>query len=131
MMIAACDAAPRPDLPPVPAALIASDELPLGDATSARLTRASLAVRDRIEPDAGPLEARIYLLPRKQVQPFVASLAQPPAPGWTIEQPPERQADGSLLAIYARGGRVLAYLLLDKAVGERVAVQRLYNVDHP
>ena len=49
------------------------------------------------EPDAGPLEARIYLLPRKQVQPFVASLAQPPAPGWTIEQPPERQADGSLL----------------------------------
>ena len=95
------------------------------------MTRASLAARDRIEPDAGPLEARIYLLPRAQVQPFIASLAQPPAPGWTIEQPPERQADGSLLAIYARGGRVLAYLLMDKAVGERVAVQRLYNVDHP
>ena len=94
------------------------------------MTRASLAARDRIEPDAGPLEARIYLLPRAQVQPFIASLAQAPAPGWTIDQPPERQADGSLLAIYAREGRVLAYLLLDQVAGERVAVQRLYNADN-
>ena len=35
--------------------------------------------------------------------------------------------DGSLLAVYVRNGRVLAYLVLDQVQGDQLPVKRLYN----
>jgi hypothetical protein len=127
MTVGGCDDAPKPDLPPVPAQLVASDELPFGDRVNAKLTRASNTARDRMERRWGPLDARVYLLPREQAQAFLAGLSAPPSSGWTVESAPERLPDGSLLAVYVRDGRVLAYLVLDQVQGDQLPVQRLYN----
>ncbi|MCI4592637.1 hypothetical protein MOK15_21505 [Sphingobium sp. BYY-5] len=110
---------------PVSPQLVYREELPVGDAVNARLTRATNAVRDQLEPQWGRLDGRVYLLPRSAAADF---LRQTPPTGWTVVAAPHRLASGAgWLISYARGRQFMAYLLLDGTEGEYLPVQLLHS----
>jgi hypothetical protein len=126
--MAGCDTPPGKDAaPPVPAALVYKDENPLGDAANADMTRAGNAARDQLEPRWGPLKSRLYLLPATGRDGFAAQVEQGLPSGWTAVGATPVGARGATLLTYAKGDRMLAYLLLDRPAGDFYPVQRFDN----
>ncbi len=126
-MTAGCGDAREESLPPVPPVLIYRDELPFGDAVSARLTRASNAVRDILEPHWGRLEGRIYLLPADARDGFVRQISAHPPAGWTLDpETPPLPADATLMS-YRKKDRIFAFLLVSGVPGEYLPVEILHN----
>lgn len=126
MMIGGCSDASEEALPPVPSALVASDEMPFGDAISARMTRAANLVRDTLEPQWGKLEGSFYLLPADQRDALERQIQTGLAGGWKREETHIR-LDKAELRVFAGRKKLVAYLLLDAKAGAFYPVQVLHN----
>jgi hypothetical protein len=122
-----CDDAAKDALPPVPATLVYREELPLGDALGARMTRASNRLRDRLEPRWGPLAGKIYLLPADQRASFERRVREGLPVGWLPQDQTAGQDGGEVLLVFAGKRRLVAYLLLDRAVDGFYPVEILHN----
>lgn len=125
-MTGGCSATPEEPLPPVLTSLVQREEIPFGDAISARMTRAARDVRDQLEPRWGPLEGRIYLLPADRRADFTGQMRAPLPSGWH-KQPMGDDPKGVETWVSAKGNRVVAYLLFDQPAGAFYPVQILHN----
>lgn len=125
-MTGGCGAPPDDALPPVPASLVGHEEIPLGDGISSRMTRAANGRRDQLEPRWGPLQGRIYLLPADRRDDFARQIQTALSSDWrkqSIDDDPE----GIETMAFAKGNRLVVYLLLDHRAGAFYPVQILHN----
>lgn len=114
------------DLPPLPAGLVDSAENPLGDVANARMTHAGNALRDRIEPQWGHLDSRLYRLPIERCRGFAATVRQGIPAGWQ-EQALGAAARGMASVAFTRGGRIIIYLWSTGVRRDGCALAILHN----
>lgn len=123
---AACEGAPA-EAPTPPAMLIAPAEDPFGDAVRKRVTRATIATYDALEPRFGRLSSMPYAIPAEKRATLVATLEHDLPPGWSrVELPGVRPEHGELRA-YAAGDALFALLIVDPGQGTLVPVMILRN----
>ncbi|MCH4891535.1 hypothetical protein GO308_00245 [Sphingomonas sp. SFZ2018-12] len=127
MAIAACSPAATPKAPPArPSAFVAHAEPPIGDALNRRLVRAMTGALDRLEPEWGKLQGRLYT-----VAPDAGALAPLVArdlpPGWTRLDLGDVQLRDAELVAWHSGDALYAVLRVDPKGGAIVPAMVLRN----
>jgi hypothetical protein len=123
---AACDG-PVAEAPRPPAMLIASPDDPFGDAVRKRVTRATIASYDALEPRFGRLSSLPYAIPAEKRAALVATLEHDLPPGWSrVKLSGARPEHGELFA-YAAGDAVFALLIVEPGQGTLMPVMILRN----
>ena len=123
---AGCEGAPA-QVPAPPAMLTAPAEDPFGDAVRQRVTRATLASYDALEPRFGRLSSAPYAIPAEKRAALVATLEHDLPPGWSrVELPGVRPDHGDLRA-YAAGDALFALLIVEPGQGTLLPVMLLRN----
>lgn len=125
-LVGGCDASPDETLPPVPVLFAQPTEIPFGDAVGRAMTGAANGLRDRLEPRWGPLTSRIYLLPADRRGDF-ARLVQAAMPAGWRRQDMDIDPAGTERLVFAKGNRLVAYMLLDRRAGASYPVLLLHN----
>lgn len=123
---AACQNAPA-EAPAPPAMLIASPEDPFGDAVRKRVTRATIAAYDAIEPRFGRLSSMSYAIPAEQRAALVATLEHDLPPGWSRVVVSGARNDHGELHAYAAGKALFALLIIEPGQGRLMPVMILRN----
>lgn len=123
---AACGTTPA-KAPKPPAMLIASPEDPFGDAVRKRVTRATIAAYDALEPRFGRLTSMPYALPAEQRSALLATLEHDLPQGWTRVDLVDVRADHGELRAYASGKALFALLIVEPGQGTLMPVMVLRN----
>lgn len=123
---AACEGAPA-EAPAVPAMLIAPAEDPFGDAVRKRVTRATIAAYDTLEPRFGRLSSTPYAIPAEQRAALVATIERNLPKGWSRIDPAGFRANHGELHAYAAGKALFALLIVEPGQGTLMPVMVLRN----
>ena len=123
---AACEGAPA-KAPAPPAMLIASPEDPFGDAVRKRVTRATIAAYDALEPRFGRLSSMLYTIPAGERAALVATLEHDLPPGWSRVALDDVRNDYGELRAYAAGKALFALLIVEPGQGTLMPVMILRN----
>ena len=115
------------EAPAPPAMLIDPAEDPFGDVVRKRVTRATIASYDVLEPRFGRLSSAPYAIPAEKRAALVAALEHDLPPGWSrVDLPGVRPQHGELHA-YAAGGALFALLIVEPGQGTLMPVMVLRN----
>ncbi|WP_336970688.1 hypothetical protein [Sphingobium aromaticiconvertens] len=126
--LSACSGAPAVIDPPLPPQLVSHDELPFGDAVAGQVTRASNAARDRLEPQWGRLQSRVYTLAPADAATMQSAFAQTIPAGWENVPQPDFPAQWGEIRSYRAGKRFFALMLVRVRSGDGdIPVVRLSN----
>lgn len=112
-MLSACDGGATQDkAPQVPGILVWHDEPPIGSALNHRLVRATRAAANRLEPQFGPLQPRIYTVSNDDLPRLAGAMRSAMPEGWhELEVTGQSAREGDLIA-YANGGKLFAALVI-------------------
>ncbi|WP_423605085.1 hypothetical protein [Sphingomonas sp. MS122] len=115
------------EAPAPPAMLITSAEDPFGDAVRKRVTRATIAAYDALEPRFGRLSSMPYAIPAEKRAALIATLEHDLPPGWSRVDLPGVRPDHSELRAYAAGKALFALLVVEPGQGTLMPVMILRN----
>lgn len=115
------------EAPAPPAMLIASPEDPFGDAVRKRVTRATIASYDALEPRFGRLSSMPYAIPAEKRAALVATLEHDLPPGWSRVDLPGVRTGHAELRAYAAGDALFALLIVEPGQGTLMPVMVLRN----
>lgn len=123
---AACDGVPA-ETPTPPAMLIAPAEDPFGDAVRKRVSRATIATYDALEPRFGRLSSKPYAIPAEQRAALVATLEHDLPPGWSRVDLGDFRPKHAELHAYSAGTGLFALLIVEPGQGTLMPVMILRN----
>lgn len=127
LTVAGCDSGAPVEAPKPPAMLLAPAEDPFGDAVRARVTRATIASYDALEPRFGRLTSAPFAIQAGRRAALVDAMRAGLPEGWArVDLAPFAPRDAELLA-FAHDGAMFGLLIVDPGQGDLWPVVVLRN----
>jgi hypothetical protein len=127
LTLAGCDDGAPVEAPKPPAMLLAPAEDPFGDAVRSRITRATVASYDALEPRFGRLTGEPFAIQADRRAALVKAMQAGLPKGWArVDLTPFAPRDAELLA-FANDGAMFGLLIVDPGQGDLWPVMVLRN----